>query len=78
VLNALFSEFCRAEKRKSISEGSFAFINSAVAFFFTFFSTKESKKRRPLGLQERILLIIPTPVIYPLTIDYLSIHHHLL
>jgi len=53
VLNALFSEFYRAEKSKSISEGSFAFINSAVAFFVTFFSTKESKERKPLGVQEQ-------------------------
>ncbi len=40
------------QKKKSEILGSFAFINSAVAFFVTFFSTKESKERRPLGFHE--------------------------
>jgi len=49
----------RAEKSKSIREGSFAFINSAVVFFVTFFSTKESKEQKPLGLQEILSPTIP-------------------
>jgi hypothetical protein len=42
VLNALFSEFCRAEKNKIINEGSFA-VDAVESFFVTFFTVKESK-----------------------------------
>jgi len=42
VLNALFSEFYRAEKNKIIREGSFA-VDAVESFFVTFFTDKESK-----------------------------------
>jgi len=39
---------------KIISEGSFA-TEAVVAFFVTFFSTKESKGGNPCGFQESII-----------------------
>jgi hypothetical protein len=55
VLNAPCSEFCRAEKIKTISEGSFA-VEAVESFFVTFFTDKESKGGNPCGFQERKLL----------------------